>query len=429
MKRLPLLKIFESALSLSPLLLSGCAIDLQGLEAPVCENNRLSVSGLTPAVIPDAIELRSTLQGDVPRVHSRTGTPCVGAADRPACETAFAALSSEEGFHYGGDFIRDAYYLAVSSGDQVRMITSTEALRSFLGTIDTAQEAVLLTFAGNVEVTCGKPAVRVSEEGGFEVVAESGFACGANTARLRHLFRIAPDGTRTELQQEVLARGMPGCVIGRRPVGLREQRLTAGCGALGQHFASAAQLEAASVPAFLRLAAELKLHGAGRALRRRALNSAQDEVRHARTTAALAHRFGGVASAPQIDDAPLRSLIEVAMENAAEGCVRETFGALVGHHQAAAARDRHIRRAMEVIARDETRHAELAWDVARWAERKLSAGERAQVREKRAEAIETLRRELREPVAPELVEAAGWPTPQAAEAMVESMDAQLWRAA
>ena len=53
-------------------------------------------------------------------------------------------------------------------------------------------------------------------------------------------------------------------------------------------------------------------------------------------------------------------------ENAREGCVRETFGALIAMHQAERAGDPIIRRAMRRIAEEETRHAELAWEVASW---------------------------------------------------------------
>ncbi|NIS36796.1 MAG: ferritin-like domain-containing protein, partial [Actinobacteria bacterium] len=45
---------------------------------------------------------------------------------------------------------------------------------------------------------------------------------------------------------------------------------------------------------------------------------------------------------PVIEDAPVRTAYEIALENAVEGCVRETFGALVGAHQALRASDPSI---------------------------------------------------------------------------------------
>jgi hypothetical protein len=62
-----------------------------------------------------------------------------------------------------------------------------------------------------------------------------------------------------------------------------------------------------------------------------------------------------------------------------EGCIRETFGALVAMYQAEQATDTQIRGAMKVIAQDETRHASLAWRIAKWAEARLSEEERAAV--------------------------------------------------
>jgi len=58
-----------------------------------------------------------------------------------------------------------------------------------------------------------------------------------------------------------------------------------------------------------------------------------------------------------------RTLFEVALENAVEGCVRETYGAAVGAWQARRAPDDRVRRAFAPVVADEARHADLAWDV------------------------------------------------------------------
>jgi hypothetical protein len=63
-----------------------------------------------------------------------------------------------------------------------------------------------------------------------------------------------------------------------------------------------------------------------------------------------------VAPAP-----PARSLEELAVENAVEGCVRETYGALTAIWQARTAKDPSVAAAVRRIARDETRHAALSW--------------------------------------------------------------------
>src|SRR5207244_3222953 len=106
----------------------------------------------------------------------------------------------------------------------------------------------------------------------------------------------------------------------------------------------------------------------------RALAAADDEVRHARLTRSLARRF--VAKENRRRRRPpreqgvfldIRPLEVVAAENVAEGCLRETFGAVVAAFQAQVAEDPHVRRVMRRIARDEARHAQLAIDVATWA--------------------------------------------------------------
>jgi hypothetical protein len=75
----------------------------------------------------------------------------------------------------------------------------------------------------------------------------------------------------------------------------------------------------------------------------------------------LARRAGGHVPGVQVQALHVRSLEEMALENVVEGCVRETFGAVVAMIQAERAGDARVRRAMRRIARDETRHAELSW--------------------------------------------------------------------
>lgn len=132
---------------------------------------------------------------------------------------------------------------------------------------------------------------------------------------------------------------------------------------LGGYFAEMARLEAASVVSFRRLAHQLVRHGAPRTLVRAARRAARDEIRHARLAARLARRFGAEYRAPKIAPARRRSLLALALENAREGTVRETFGALAASYQARAATDLEVRHVMNDVATDETRHADLALDV------------------------------------------------------------------
>jgi len=177
----------------------------------------------------------------------------------------------------------------------------------------------------------------------------------------------------------------PNCT-GRRPSGLLASGREHDTG-LGAHFAEMTRLEAASVDAFRHLRRELIAHGAPRRLVRAAERAARDEVRHARMTRALATRYGGEVIAPRVEPRPVRNLEAVAIENAVEGCVREAFGALIACFQAAAARDPVIRAAMARIARDETRHAALAFEVDAWLRGKLGGSARARVEAARDRAL------------------------------------------
>lgn len=156
---------------------------------------------------------------------------------------------------------------------------------------------------------------------------------------------------------------------GRRPAGLAD---TPGAARL----LAWARLEAASVIAFERLAAELSREGAPTSLVKRAERAAQDERRHARAVAALA---GVPVPEVVVAEGPPRSLMAIALENAVEGCVRETFGALVGWHQARYAEAATTRQVFARIAADETAHGALAWAIHRWALPHLTVEERTEV--------------------------------------------------
>lgn len=216
----------------------------------------------------------------------------------------------------------------------------------------------------------------------------------------------------------------PGCT-GRRPDGLARMQ-TSDCDELGRYFTEVAHLEAASVAAFRALGRELAVYGAPRSLRRAVRRAARDEVRHARLTRDLALRFGGRYVPPDVTAKPAPSLETIARENATEGCVRETYGALVATYQAQAAADPQVRSAMTQIARDETRHAAIAWRIARWAEGQLDAGAKLRVRQARQSAVDTLLGELNYESATSLEQTAGVPTAALARRMASRLSSELW---
>jgi hypothetical protein len=215
------------------------------------------------------------------------------------------------------------------------------------------------------------------------------------------------------------------CAIGRRTQDFAAQD-GAGADLVGRYFAVAAQLEAASVAAFRTLGAELRAHGAPEDLVAEAARAADDERRHARSTAAIARARGCEPPRVRLTPASPRGRAEMAMENAVEGCVRETFGALVAHWQRAHAEDQSIRAAMDVIAEDETRHAALAWSVAAWLDGTLSAEDRDAVRAARDAAVDALAQDLDAEVPEALTRAAGMPPRRVSLALLDGLRGGRW---
>ena len=212
---------------------------------------------------------------------------------------------------------------------------------------------------------------------------------------------------------------------GRRPAGLVEESGSE-ARSVGDLLARQAHLEAASVDAFLDLAAELQAHGAPACLVERLRRAAAEEVRHAKVTGDLARARGGEPAAAKVEPVGKRTLLAIALENAREGCVRETWGAASAVAQSERARDAEIRSAMKSIARDELGHAALSWDLAAWLEARLSDDEKAAVAEERAMAVAELEGEI-ESVLPEVYRCTlGIPTRDEARAIFATMRAEVW---
>jgi hypothetical protein len=177
---------------------------------------------------------------------------------------------------------------------------------------------------------------------------------------------------------------------------LRSDGKAADASPLGAALAHMAWREAASVHAFHRLARELHAHDAPTHLVRRAQACARDEARNARIMARLAKKHG--AEVPHVvvhDTRTTRALEDVACENAVEGCVGETYGALYALWQQGRTDDADLAGAMHAIAPDELRHAALGWAVAAWADTLLTVPARRRVRAARDEAVRALLEQTR----------------------------------
>jgi rubrerythrin len=208
---------------------------------------------------------------------------------------------------------------------------------------------------------------------------------------------------------------------GKARTSLRARR---GRPTLAKHLEDSVVLEAASVSAFERLARELEAHGAPITLRRAARVAAQDESRHAHAMTRLARRHGVRArSKPARQSKTIRALVDVAIENAVEGCVHETFGAALARFQSVRASDARDRATLRGIARDEARHAALAEKIDAWAKRRLSREDRDRVEEARRNAANALVCTSRR--LPKF-SSLGMPNDQETEAMARALHDSFW---
>lgn len=334
------------------------------------------------------VEGQSEATGIVASPH-KVGTACSKATDATACATELGAFDPKtpnwgcNGFcpPYPGHQVR------TTSGDKVSVIGQRENVQKAFLPIDKPSEAVAAVAARFTGLDCQKPNVLVKPDGTYVVKTVNG-TCTPNPNDSSKsvdtvdeaAYLVTPDGTITEVGRVRVSEVAHdyGCpVAGRKPEGLSPVCATGD--RTGGYFAKMAHLEAASVVAFAHMVEELRAHDAPIELIARAEKAIVDERRHAECIGALAEQRG--STVPNVEVAPMRvrSLLEMAVENRREGCVRETFGALVAHYQAEASTERQVRDTMKAIAADETEHAALSWDLDAWFATKLDESERAMV--------------------------------------------------
>jgi rubrerythrin len=199
--------------------------------------------------------------------------------------------------------------------------------------------------------------------GGANAVGGAGGAGGLPNATL---------SIECEMTHQYICEGRRHATWGRR-----EQ--IGGDNPVGHWLARAAANEAGSVQSFRCLALELGRAGRGEIWARRLRQAARDEIRHARSLERLAGLQGSARPKQEFRATEARSLLELALENAREGCVGETWAGLLALHQAHTAEDPGVRAAFQSIARDEAMHADLAWDLHEWLLTELPSVEREQL--------------------------------------------------
>ena len=396
---------------------------------------RAAQPGQPGNVVPDPEALGDQWTGQNGEV---TGTLCQTAKDRTAClakvqgfrllpPSRQACAAAFPASYYTG-FDCSTSYILYTRGDEIGVARTNDEIKALVSTFDTLGEALWAAQTAGYKRSCGggygnapepDSEYRTTPDGGWDLSLVSG-ECGQEIFKV--LVHVDYAGTVTIVSQEDLGK-QEGCpVAGRRPAGFRFGELDAGAQPIGEHFATMATLEAASVTAFRRLHRQLAAYGAPRELLTRIRKAARDEIRHARATTALARKYGVTPAAPQIaaEGAP-PSLLAIAIENAREGCVRETYGALVAQRQKHRADDDDVRRVMIAIADEETEHAALSWDIAAWIETQLDEAGRARLLAERREAFTLLATELTSSVDAGVQQTSGVPGAREALRMLEGL--------
>lgn len=130
-------------------------------------------------------------------------------------------------------------------------------------------------------------------------------------------------------------------------------------------------LEHASIASFARFSLQLLSVAAPPELVAHAHRAALDEIHHARLCFRLAARFAERPISPgalSMDGVlPVFELPAIVAETVLDGCVGETIAAAEAQVARELAEDDEVRAVLDVIARDEADHAELAWKFLRWA--------------------------------------------------------------
>jgi hypothetical protein len=433
----------------------------QGM-TPACPVSPL-FSGFRPAPLVDYIAARTEFLPETPpttdggasdgwtaTVGEAYGTPCSASANVTGCKQRLAELriasltacpTSGDGFGLpvgtGGSSGAgrgamqagcSVSYLVYTRGDEIGVARTREEIVALLGPIDTKEEALYLVSRDGVTLNCyqdPKAAYTATPGGGFDVLGETPSGCTYEPIQVDQLIvHIAPDGTRSITSRSALRQTQGGCAEGRRPAGLASN---GGSGEdLGKYFARAAHLEAASVVAFEQLETELASHGAPQRLLASMRRARREEIAHARATTKLALRFGGEPAKVRVNKHAPRSLLALAIDNAREGCVRETLGAAVALYRAERAEDPEVAAAYRVIAEDELRHARISWDLAAWLETKLTASQKARVRRAFERERASLRAELGGDPSPEVARVAGAPSALAMQGLFARLEAEVW---
>jgi hypothetical protein len=367
-----------------------------GFEKYNCRDGEAkTLSGVTPQKAPDYMEL--VAYGD------STGEACKTAKDATKCQESLKKAKS-----------KNDRALLVTQGDEVLVVTKKN-VKKFLGGADNAQEAALIVHLNGIDV-CGEGATIQTDMSDKFKFAINGRTC---TNEMNYGVEVSKAG-----DYKLIGQGEGSFCRGRRPEGLCEPEKIQMTNA-GEFFAEAAWQEAVSVPAFRDLARDLLLLNAPAHLIEAARSFADDEIRHAEQMTALAARFGATVSVPEVRETTPKNLLALAIENEREGCINETFAALLAWHQAETAADPEVRSELRKIAEDETRHSQLSFEIREWALSQLAPSERSFIQETRQQTIARLRTKI-EVLPEDTATMVGWPSLGRSLQLLRQLEQNLW---
>jgi hypothetical protein len=212
---------------------------------------------------------------------------------------------------------------------------------------------------------------------------------------------------------------------GRMPAGLHIHDYETSS-ALGNYFAQMTAMESAAVTAFRYLVRELEAYQAPAELIRLARAAIGEEINHAKLAGMLAKAYAAPIPRIEVEDFQLRSLYEIALENAIEGCVNETFAAACGMWQQERAEHETFRAVIGCVTEEECRHAALSWAIHDWAMPQLTLAEQAYIRQAQTEAVDILAHNFLQEEHPVVRRAVGLPETADAARLFQQLRTDLW---
>jgi hypothetical protein len=139
---------------------------------------------------------------------------------------------------------------------------------------------------------------------------------------------------------------------------------------LADYWTRVGLMEHASIAAFARFTLHLLAVGAPPDLVNLSQQAIGDETEHARLAFSLASAYGGASLGPgaiaidgSLDGFSVTDFLATLLR---EGCIGETIAAIEARDAQEDTQDSLVRKVLETIARDELRHAELAWRTLGW---------------------------------------------------------------